>query len=122
MPLLSNGRGAIYAEPMATQNGSTLSTIETAWKGRAAAPAPALVVGTKQVAINYQTNGNGVLKVFTFTHGLDKYPRWVIAEYGHADSNAPLKWTASATNLTVTFVTAPQAGTNNVKFSGCAAY
>ena len=107
---------------MATQNGSTLASIETAWKGRATAPAAPLQVLTKQVAISYQTNGNGVLKAFTFAHGLDKWPREVVVKYGHADSNAPRTWTASATNLTVTFATAPQAGTNNVKFGGMAAY
>jgi hypothetical protein len=107
---------------MATQNGSTLSTIGTAWKGRASAPAPQLRRLTKQAAINFQTNGNGSTKVFNIPHGLDKWPAVHVLEYGHADSNAPHTDTYTATNIVVTFATAPQAGTNNVKFTGMAAY
>src|SRR5690349_1159287 len=103
---------------MATINGSTLSTIGTAWKGRATAPVPELQLLTKQTAINFQTNGNGSTKVFNIPHSLDKWPRAYVLKYGHADSNAAHTVTATSTNLVVTFTTAPPAGTNNVKYTG----
>lgn len=107
---------------MATQNGSTLATLGTAWRGRSGAPANELRVLKNQTDLQLSTNGNGSTKAFTVAHSLSTYPTVVVMESQHTDSNATHTVTADGTNVTVTFATAPQAGTNNVHFHGSAAY
>ena len=59
-------------------------------------------------------SGNGSQTTFTIAHGLAGTPRSWRVEAGSADAKGDKYVTADATNLTVTFATAPPAGTNNV--------
>jgi len=59
-------------------------------------------------------SGDGTTTVFNIPHGLVSTPRvaWVMAESD--DARGDKKVTRGATNITVTFATAPPAGTDNV--------
>jgi hypothetical protein len=59
-------------------------------------------------------SGNGSQTQFTIPHGLAGAPISWRVEAGSADAKGNKYVTADATNLTVTFATAPQSGTNNV--------
>jgi parallel beta-helix repeat protein len=59
-------------------------------------------------------NGNGSTKVFNIAHGLSSAPTKYVASAGHADAVGPFVVTADATNVIITYPTAPQTGTNNV--------
>lgn len=62
-------------------------------------------------------SGNGTQTQFTIPHGLAEAPTAVALEAKSADAAGAKYWTADATNITVTFITAPPAGTNNVVLS-----
>jgi hypothetical protein len=59
-------------------------------------------------------SGNGSQTTFTIAHGLAGTPKSWRVEAGSADAKGDKYVTADATNLTVTFATAPPSGTNNV--------
>jgi hypothetical protein len=59
-------------------------------------------------------SGNGTTTTFTIAHGLAGTPKSYRVEAGSADAKGDKYVTADATNLTVTFATAPPDGTNNV--------
>jgi hypothetical protein len=59
-------------------------------------------------------SGNGSQTTFTIAHGLAGTPKSWRVEAGSAAAEGDKYVTADATNLTVTFATAPPAGTNNV--------
>lgn len=59
-------------------------------------------------------SGDGSQTVFTIAHGLAGTPKSWRVEAGSSDAKGDKYVTADATNLTVTFATAPPAGTNNV--------
>ena len=59
-------------------------------------------------------SGDGVATSFTFAHGLADTPTVVNLEARSADAAGDKHWSADAVNITVTFITAPPAGTNNV--------
>jgi parallel beta-helix repeat protein len=59
-------------------------------------------------------SGNGTQTQFTIAHGLAGTPKSYRVEAGSADAKGDKYVTADATNLTVTFATAPPTGTNNV--------
>jgi len=62
-------------------------------------------------------SGDGTTKTFTIPHGLAATPTVVKLEAKTADAAGDKYWTADATNITVTFLTAPPSGTNNVVLS-----
>jgi len=59
-------------------------------------------------------NGNGSATAFTIAHGLAAAPGTVTVTPGHADAKGDFHVTVDATNITVTYATAPASGTNNV--------
>jgi hypothetical protein len=59
-------------------------------------------------------SGDGSTTTFNIPHGLASTPKSYHVEAGSADAKGDKYVTADATNLTVTFATAPPAGTNNV--------
>jgi hypothetical protein len=59
-------------------------------------------------------SGDGSTTTFTIAHGLAGSPKSWRVEAGSADAKGNKYVTADATNLTVTFATAPPSGTNNV--------
>ena len=59
-------------------------------------------------------NGTGSQTVFTIAHGCASTPSHVSLEAKTADASGVKYWSADGTNITVTFITAPPAGTNNV--------
>ncbi|MCL0079144.1 hypothetical protein M1O56_05745 [Dehalococcoidia bacterium] len=59
-------------------------------------------------------SGDGVATSFTFAHGLANTPTVVHLEAKSADASGDKFWSADSVNITVTFVTAPPAGINNV--------
>jgi hypothetical protein len=59
-------------------------------------------------------SGDGSTTTFTIAHGLAGTPKSWRVEAGSADAKGDKYVTAGATNLTVTFATAPPSGTNNV--------
>jgi hypothetical protein len=59
-------------------------------------------------------SGDGTRTTFTIPHGLAGTPKSWRVEAGSADARGDKYVTADATNLYVTFATAPPAGTNNV--------
>jgi hypothetical protein len=62
-------------------------------------------------------SGTGAQTVFTIAHGLAAAPTAVSLEAKTADASGAKYWTADATNITVTFTTAPPSGTDNVVIS-----
>ena len=63
-------------------------------------------------------SGNGVTTVFTIAHGAPTTPTTPIVTPGSADTaEQPFYVTVGATNITVTYLTAPDSGTNNLKFN-----
>jgi len=62
-------------------------------------------------------SGDGVATAFSFAHGLFDIPTHVEISPKSTDAAGDYYWSADATNITVTFPTAPAAGTNNVVFS-----
>lgn len=63
----------------------------------------------------YTGSGNGTNKVFTFAHGVtDATPNVAFVEPRSDDAIGNFKVTIDATNITVTYSTAPPSGTNNV--------
>jgi hypothetical protein len=59
-------------------------------------------------------SGNGTNKVFNIAHGLSAAPTKVNVGAGSADAIGPFYWTSDATNIIVTYPTAPQSGSSNV--------
>jgi hypothetical protein len=59
-------------------------------------------------------SGNGSNKVFTIAHGLASAPTKVLVTAGSDAAKGDFYVTADATNITVTYATAPASGTNNV--------
>ena len=59
-------------------------------------------------------NGTGAQTAFTFAHGLAYTPTHVNLEAKTADASGVKYWSADTTNITVTFITAPPAGIDNV--------
>jgi hypothetical protein len=66
-------------------------------------------------------SGTGSQTAFTIAHGLMATPVTVNLTAGSAAAATPFYWTAGSTNITVTYVTAPSNGTNNVLLSWFAA-
>jgi hypothetical protein len=63
----------------------------------------------------YTGSGNGTNKVFAFAHGVtDATPNVAFVEPRSDDAVGVFKVTIDATNITVTYSTAPPSGTNNV--------
>jgi parallel beta-helix repeat protein len=62
-------------------------------------------------------SGNGSTVAFSFAHGLATTPTHVKISAKSDDAAGDWKWSADATNVTITFMTAPASGTNNVVFS-----
>jgi parallel beta-helix repeat protein len=59
-------------------------------------------------------SGNGSTKTFTIAHGLASTPTKVLVTAGSDAAKGDFYATADATNITVTYGTAPPSGTNNV--------
>ena len=59
-------------------------------------------------------SGTGAQTVFTIAHNLALPPTNVNLEAKTADASGVKYWSADGTNITVTFITAPPAGTDNV--------
>jgi hypothetical protein len=59
-------------------------------------------------------SGNGSTKTFTIAHGLASTPTKVLVTAGSDAAKGDFYVTADATNITVTYATAPPTGTNNV--------
>jgi hypothetical protein len=59
-------------------------------------------------------SGNGSTTTFTIAHGLASTPTKVLVTAGSSAAKGDFYVTASATNITVTYGTAPASGTNNV--------
>jgi hypothetical protein len=59
-------------------------------------------------------SGNGSTKTFTIAHGLASTPTKVLVTAGSDAAKGDFYVTADATNITVTYATAPASGTNNV--------
>ena len=62
-------------------------------------------------------SGDGITTTFTIPHGLIMIPKNVSILAKSADAASDKFWSADATNITVTFTTAPITGTNNVVLS-----
>lgn len=62
-------------------------------------------------------SGNGVTTVFTISHGAAVTPTTPIVTAGSAHAAISFYATVGASDITVTFTTAPASGTNNVKFN-----
>jgi hypothetical protein len=60
-------------------------------------------------------NGDGTTKDFTITHGLTTTPTIVLIGAGSADASGDKWWEATETQIIVHFITAPPAGSGNVK-------
>lgn len=107
----------------AGQNAPTLGNIVTAWRGRSGAPT-APTDALEGNIVSFQANGDGTTTVFNIPHGLKKTldgsgitPRGYALTPRNAISFAA-HWVSGlgTANVTVTFTTAPAAGTNNVTF------
>jgi hypothetical protein len=61
-----------------------------------------------------KVNGTGAVTVFTFAHGLDATPAAATVTPVSAAAAGPFYVTSDATNVTVTYLTAPPAGAGNV--------
>jgi hypothetical protein len=59
-------------------------------------------------------SGNGTTTTFTFAHGLAGTPKMAVVTAGSSDAKGDFYVTYDATNITVTYATAPPSGTNNV--------
>jgi parallel beta-helix repeat protein len=59
-------------------------------------------------------SGDGSTKTFTIAHGLASTPTKVLVTAGSDAAKGDFYVTADATNITVTYATAPPSGTNNV--------
>jgi parallel beta-helix repeat protein len=59
-------------------------------------------------------SGDGSTTTFTIAHGLAKQPTKVLVTAGSDAAKGDFYVTADATNITVTYATAPPSGTNNV--------
>jgi len=62
-------------------------------------------------------SGDGTTVSFSFAHGLAATPTHVEISPTSDDAAGDWKWSADATNITITFMTAPASGTNNISFS-----
>lgn len=62
-------------------------------------------------------SGNASTKVFNIAHNLNSTPRSVRIAAGSLDAIGPFYITKDATNITITFPTAPPTGTNNLVFN-----
>lgn len=65
----------------------------------------------------HQANGNGSTTVFNIAHGLGSTPTYAfvsVAQSGTTNPQINRSYTVDATNIVVTFSTAPSSGTNNV--------
>ena len=77
------------------------------------------------VTYNFGTNtfnGNGAIKTFTFNHGLFSTPNYVMFTAKTADASGDAIWSATTSQISVTFNTAPPSGTNNVIINWYAAF
>ena len=61
-------------------------------------------------------SGNGVLTSFAFAHGLGAIPSFVSVIAGNALSTALFNAAADVTNVTVTYLVAPLAGSLSLKW------
>lgn len=62
-------------------------------------------------------SGDGTATVFAFAHGLTAAPTSVVVSAGSADADGDFFVTHDATNVTVTYATAPVTGTNNLTWN-----
>jgi len=65
----------------------------------------------------HQANGNGSTTVFNIAHGLGSTPTYAFVSVGQSGTTNPQinrSYTVDATNIIVTFASAPSSGTNNV--------
>ncbi|MDD5597635.1 MAG: hypothetical protein PHV82_06805, partial [Victivallaceae bacterium] len=62
-------------------------------------------------------SGDGSTTSFSFAHGLAATPTHVEITPTSADAAANFYWSANGTNIIINYLTAPPAGTNNVKFT-----
>jgi len=62
-------------------------------------------------------SGDGTTTDFQFAHGLSTTPGDVKISPKSDDAAGDWKWSADGTNITISFMTAPASGTNNVVFS-----
>lgn len=88
-------------------NTATLAAIKSAHAGRTGAPRGGIA----------SFNGTGAQTVFNIAHGLGAVPAQFWAVPASEAAWARHTVTAGATNIVVTFTTAPATGTNNVKLS-----
>jgi len=65
-------------------------------------------------------SGDGTTKTFSFAHGLSATPSHVDVEAKSLDAAGNKYWDADATNISVSFTTAPPAGTDNIRLSWAA--
>jgi hypothetical protein len=86
-------------------NTATLNANSTAWRGRTGGPKQGL----------YTANGTGAQTVFNIAHGLGAVPTFYWTSPVTPAAKAPYTVTKDATNLIMTFATAPVFGTNNIK-------
>jgi len=62
-------------------------------------------------------SGDGTTKTFSFAHGLSAIPNHVSIEAKSLDACGDKYWSADATNIVISFATAPPAGTDNINLS-----
>ena len=62
-------------------------------------------------------SGDGITIAFTFAHGLPSAPRHIEISPTSADATIAWRWSTNATEITITFASAPPSGTDNVTFS-----
>lgn len=99
----------------ATVAGTLVGSADVKGKLPNRADAPDVVtqpeIGVKGLSVQ---NGTGAKTAFTIAHGLGAAPTHVAVTPGSAAAAGPFYATADATNLTVTYLTAPTTGTGNV--------
>jgi len=62
-------------------------------------------------------SGDGVVASFSWAHGLVSTPTKILVTPRSADASGDFYVTADATNITITYITAPPAGTDNIVLS-----
>jgi hypothetical protein len=100
-------------------NASLLQSIGTAWRGRT--PAPVVSVGRK--SFGFTANGDAAAVSFNIPHGMQTKNGTAVAPSGYileprnaVSAAAHYVSAVNATNIVVTFASAPASGTNNVTF------
>lgn len=107
---------------MTSVNNTAIVAIGAAWKARTGHYEPPLTTLTDQTQLTIQANGDGTTKKFEVVHSLAKVPTAVVLTGSDTVSKKSSVITRDATKVYVTFKVAPVAGTNNVNFTGMAAY